>query len=88
MRTRHRAVPTWYITIAIAYMSASFVGVHFSSPNLDGTRNSGAMKGVAPLPDADSDDSTPRLGSHTVVANSKPVRHAEMGLVFVIRMLA
>ena len=79
---------TWYITIPIAYMSASFVGMHSSSPNLDGTRSSGAMKGVAPPPTTSSDDSIPRLGLHTMVANSKSVRHAVMGLAFVIRMLA
>jgi hypothetical protein len=84
----HRAVQTWYITIPIAYMSAPFVGVHLSNPNLDGTRSSGAMKGVAPLPAMDTDDPIPRLGSHTTVANSKSVRHAVIGLAFVIRMLA
>jgi len=69
-------------------MSAAFVGVHFSSPNLDGKRSSGAMKIVAPLPTTGSKDSVPRLGSHMTVANSKPVRHAVTGLAFVIRMLA
>jgi len=62
-RTGHRAVGTWYITIDIAYVSASFVGVHFSSPNLDGTRSSGAMKGVVPPPTSDFDDSISRPGS-------------------------
>ena len=83
-----RAVRTWYITIAVAYMSASFVGLHFSSPNLDGTRSSGAMKGVVPPPAWDFDDSISRLGSCTMVINPKSARHAETGLVFVIRMLA
>lgn len=69
-------------------MSASFVDVHFSSPNLDGKRSSGAIKGVAPPPTMDSDNSTPRLGSHMMVANSKSARHAVTGLAFVIRMLA
>ena len=88
MRTENRTVPTWYITIPIAYMSASFVGVHLSNPNLDGTRSSGAMNGVAPPSAMDSDGSIPRLGSHTMVANSKSVRHAVTGLAFVIRTLA
>jgi len=46
------------------------------------------MKGVAPPPTTNSDDSIPRLGLHTMVANSKSVRHAVTGLAFVIRMLA
>ena len=88
MRTRHRAVRTWYMTIPSAYMSAAFVGVHFSSPNLDGKRSSGAMKRVAHLPTMGSKDSVPGLESHTMVANSKPLRHAVTGLAFVIRILA
>ena len=83
-----RAVRTWYITIPIAYMSASFVGVHFSSPNHDGIRSSGAMKGVDPPPIVDFDGSIPRLGSHTMVMNPKSARHAETGLVFMIKMSA
>jgi hypothetical protein len=46
----HRVVRTWYVAIAIAYMSASLEGVHLSSPNIEGTRSSGAMKGVDPPP--------------------------------------
>ena len=44
----HRVVHTWYTTIAIEYMSASFEGVYASSPNLEGTRSSGGAKGVDP----------------------------------------
>ena len=87
MRTGYSTVRTWYITVAIAYMSASFVGVHLSSPNLDGTRSSGAMKGVTPPSTMDPEDSIPRLGSHTMVENSKSVRHAVTGLALVIRIL-
>ena len=78
---------TWYITIPIAYMSAPFVGMHLSSPNLDGTRSSGAMKGVVPPPASDFEGSIPRLGSYTMVMNPKSARHAVTGL-FVIRILA
>jgi len=83
-----RAVRTWYITIPIAYMSACFVCVHFSSPNRDGRRSSGGVKGVVPSPAWDFDDSISRLGSYTIVMNPKSARHAETGLVFVIRMSA
>jgi hypothetical protein len=86
--TKRYVAGTWNITIDIAYMSASFVGVHFSIPNLDGTRSSGAMKGVVPPPTSDFDDSIPRLGSCTMVMNPKSARHAETGLVLVIRILA
>ena len=88
MRAGDRAVPTWYITVAVAYVSASFVGVDFSSPNLDGTRSSGAMKGAVPPLACDFDDSISRLGSCTMVINPKSARHAETGFVFVIKMLA
>ena len=88
MRAGHCWVHTWYITIAIAYTSASFVGVDFSCPNLDGTRSSGDMKGVVPPATVDFDDSIPRFGSCTMVMNPKSARHAETGLVFEIRMLA
>ena len=81
-------VSTWYIVIAIAYTSASIVDAHFSSLNLDGKRSSGAMKGVVPPPASDFDDSIPRLGSCTMVINPKSARHAETGLVLVIRILA
>ena len=84
----HRATRTWYIAIAIAYTSATFVGAHLSNPNLDGTRSSGAMKGVVPPATADFDDSISRPGSCTIVMNPKSARHAETGVVFVIRMLA
>ena len=88
MRVGCRAVLTWYVTIPIAYMSASFVGVYSSSPNRDGRRSSGAMKGVVALPSIDSGGSISRLGSHTMVINPKSARHAETGLVFVIKMSA
>ena len=84
----NRVVRTWYITIAIAYMSASFAGVRLPSPNIDGTRVSGAMKGVVPPPTSDFDDSILRLGSSTMDMNPKSARHADTGLLFVIRMLA
>jgi hypothetical protein len=88
VHVRHRVVHTWYITIAIAYTSASFEGVHLSSPNLEGTRSSGAIKGVVPPPTSDFAELTPRLGSCTMVMNPKSARHAVTGLAFVIRMLA
>jgi hypothetical protein len=70
-------------------MSASFVGEPLkSSPNCDGTRRSGAMKGVVPPSTSVFDDSIPRLGSSTTVINPKSARHAETGLVLVIRILA
>ena len=69
-------------------MSASFEGAHFSSPNLDGTRSSGAMKGVVPPPAVDFDDSNPRPGSYTIDMNPKSARHAVTGLVFLIRIFA
>lgn len=69
-------------------MSASFEGVHLLSPNLDGTRSSGAMKGVVPPPASDPDGSILRLGSYTIVMNPKSARHAVTGLEFAIRMLA
>ena len=81
-------VRTSYITIPIAYMSASFEGVHMSSPNFGGTRSSGAMKGVVPPPSWDFDDSISRLGSYTIDMNPKSARHAVTGLVFLIRILA
>jgi hypothetical protein len=81
-------VRTWYITIAIAYMSASFDGVHLSSPNLEGTRSSGAIKGVVPPPTVEFADSISRLGSCTMVMNPKSARHAVTGLAFVIRIFA
>jgi hypothetical protein len=84
---RYHGLRTWYIVIAIAYVSASFEGVHLPSPNLEGTRSSGAMKGVVPPPTLDFDDSIPRLGSCTMVMNPKSARHAVMGLAFVIRIL-
>jgi hypothetical protein len=87
LRVRHRVIRTWYITIAIAYTSVSFEGVHLSSPNLKGTKSSGAMKGVVP-PTTDFDDSIPRLGLCTMVMNPKSARHAVTGFVFVIRILA
>ena len=86
--TGHRATRTWYIAIAIAYTSVPFVGAHLSNPNLDGTRSSGAMKGVVPPATADIGDTISRLGSYTMVMNPKSARHAETGLVFIIRMLA
>jgi len=79
---------TWYITIAIAHMSACFVGVHLSNPNLEGTRSSGAMKGVVPPSFTDLDDSIPRSGSCTMVMNPKSARHAVTGSRLVIRMFA
>jgi hypothetical protein len=79
-------VQTWYIAIAIAYISASFEGMHLSSPNLEGTRSSGAIKGVVPPPTSDFHDS--RLGSCTMVMSPKSARHAVTGLEFVIRILA
>lgn len=88
MRIGCRAIRTWYITIPIAYMSASFVCVHLSSPNRDGTRSSGAMKGVVPPPARDFDESISRLGSYTMVMNPKSARHAETGLVFMIKTSA
>ena len=88
MRIGRYAIRAWYVTIPIAYMSASFVGVHLSSPDCDGRRSSGAMKGVVPSPAWDFEDSISRLGSHTMVMNPKSARHAETGLVFVIKMSA
>lgn len=76
------------MTIPIAYMSASFEGVHLRSPNLAGTRSSGAMKRIVPPLAADFDDSIPRLGSCTMVMNPKSARHAVTGLAFVISMFA
>jgi len=69
-------------------MSASFVGVRSSSPNLDGARSSGAIKGVVPLSFSDFDDSIARFGSCTMVINPKSVRHAVTGLAGVITILA
>ena len=46
------------------------------------------MKGVVPPPAVDFDDSLPRLGSYTMVMNPKSARHAVMGLVFLIKILA
>ena len=69
-------------------MSASFKGVSLASPNLDGTRCSGGMKGVVPPNSWDFDDSISRLGSYTMVMNPKSARHAVTGLAFEIRMLA
>lgn len=77
---------TWYITIAIAYTSASPEGTHPSNPNLYGLRTSGAMKGMVPSYAMDDEDSISRLGSFTMIVNPKPATHAETGLVFVIRM--
>ena len=79
---------TWYITIAIAYTSASIVGARPSKPNLDGTRSSGAMKGVVPRSTSDFDNSILRFGSSTMVVNLKFARHAETGSVLVINILA
>ena len=62
--------------------------MHSFSPNLDGARSSGAMKGVVPSPTVDLDDCISRLGSYMIVANSESVRHAETGSVSVIRILA
>ena len=72
----------------MAYMSASFEGVHLSSPNLDGTRCSGGMKGVLPPNSWAFAASIHNSGSSTIDMNPKSVRHAVMGLVFAIRMLA
>ena len=69
-------------------MSASFEGKHLSNPNLDGTRSSGAMKGVVPPPTVELDESIPRLGSYTIDMNPKSARHAVTGLVFLIKILA
>lgn len=69
-------------------MSASLEGEHLSSPNLDGARSSGAMKGVVPPPSSDFDDSIPRPGSCTMDMNPKSARHAVTGLAFVIRIFA
>ena len=88
MRVGYYAVRTWYITIAIAYMSASFEGIDPSSPNLDGTRSSGTMGGVVSPPISNSNHPIPRLGSWTMVMNPKFARHAVTGLVFVIKILA
>lgn len=85
---RHRVVRTWYTTIAIEYTSASFEGMRLSSPSLEGTRSSGAIKVVNPPPTVESEGSIPRLGSCTMVMDPKPARHAVTGLAFVIRMLA
>ena len=82
------AVRAWCIAIAIAYVSASFVGVRFPDPNLDGTRSSGAMEGVVPPPIVNFDDSISRFGSCTMIMNPGSARRAETGLVFPIRMLA
>lgn len=64
VRTGHRTARTRYITIAVTYASASFIGVHFPSPNTDGARCSGATKGVFFPPVWDFDDSIPRPGSY------------------------
>ena len=81
-------VGTWYITIAIAYISASFVTMRSSSPNLDGARSSGAMKGMDPSPLADSDVSIPISGSRTTTVDPKSARRVDIGVVRVIRILA
>ena len=81
-------VKTWYIAIAIAYMSASFVGVRSYSPNLDGARSSGAMKWMDPSPPGDSDISISSIGSTTTFVDPKSARHVDTGLVLVIRILA
>ena len=81
------AVSTWCITIAIAYISASFVTVRSSSPNLDGERSSGAMKGTDPSPLAESDVSIRISGSRTTIVDPKSARHVDTGLVLVIRIL-
>ena len=44
---RNCAVSAWYVVVAVAYTSTSFVGVHLSSPNFNGTCGPGAMKGAA-----------------------------------------
>ena len=82
------AVSTWYITIAIAYISASFVTMRSSSPNLDGARSSGAMKGIDPSPLAGSGVSIRISRSRTTTVDPKSARHVETGLVLVIRILA
>ena len=46
------------------------------------------MKGVVPPTAVVFVDSISRLGSYTTFMNPKSARHAEMGFVFVIRMLA
>ena len=69
-------------------MSASFEGVHFPGPNLDGTRRSGGMKGVIPPRSSVFDGSISRLWSYTTVVNPKSARHAVAGLAFEIRILA
>ena len=76
---------TWYVTIAIAYISASFEGMHLSSPNLNGTIGPGAMKGVVPVK---SSEPISRLGSYTMDMNPESARHAVTGLVFLIRRFA
>ena len=68
-------------------MSASFEGVHLSSPNLDGTRCSGGMKGVVPSHSSASGGSISRFGSYRMVMNPKSARHAVTGLAFEIRIL-
>ena len=72
---------TWYITIAIAYISASFVTVRSSSPNLDGARSSGAMKGMDPSPLVDSDVSMHISGSRTTTVDPKSARRVDIGTV-------
>jgi hypothetical protein len=84
----NRVVGTWYIAIAIAYMSPSFEGAHLSNPNLEGTRSSGAIKGVVSSLTVNAEDSILRFGSCTMVMNPKSARHAVTGLEFVIRMFA
>ena len=69
-------------------MSASFVSLHLSIPNIDGTRSSGAMKGVVPPPISADVDFTSKLGSGTMVMSPKSARHAETGVPFVMRILA
>jgi len=81
-------VCAWHITIVIAYTSASFVGVHLSSQNLEGTRSSGAKKAADPPLTSDSDEPSSRLGSCTMIMDPKSMRHAATGSEFVIRMLA
>ena len=66
---------TWSITSPKAYMSASWVGILLSRPNLEGASCSGAMNVVVPPPNAILHDSG-FCGSSTIVVNPKSARQA------------